>query len=361
MTTDFGMLDLKEGKFPPVKLRPKHRADLLTTISQVMVAFGARPAEVLSSYSQAPIVWEIPSLYSDRLVTSSLTISVNTSKVSGSAAIHACYNDVAKLVAKDGMGPAALDRLQETFGKGVRHPLLFTETARSDGARALFGMEWACMLHSQAEQATFQANHAFVRLSTNFFTPPMGVVGGRFENGFKVPEGFMEECLYTPRGFINFHTFDAFDRANVWVMQNFALLTEPEKLLRGLCLLKLAQSPKLAYDFEQSLRNLTEAPYIEPTLKSLMYTEDQLNCIRDIWVDQDKPVSERLYMLHLQLVPGYLDDGQFKRLFKYMPGTEGRATYKVEMDIAAGLEKFILLFLQTQRAIASGKRMGMRS
>lgn len=360
MTTDFGMVDLKEQSFAPLSLHAAHRYGLIKTITEIMVAFNASPAEVLSLYTQAPVIWEIPSLYMPKLISTALTVSVPEVKGTDSQELYKLYRKLARVVKKRGFGPEAEAIAVRALSPKVLHPMVFTRTAQSPGASALFGLEWACLLSYHAKATVFQDNHAFVRLSSNSFLPPMGVIRGQCEAGYEVNEDFLQSAMQEPRGFIDFGTFDAIDRAHLWVMQNFNLLTDPEKMIRGLCLLKLVQSPKVAYEFEQALRNLTAPVFVEPTLKSLMYGDESLDAVRDIWYDRTKPAKDKFYLLHEKLVPGYLDDKQFESMFKRLPAPEERFTYKMERDVAVGMEKFVALFLQTRRAIADGKRILMK-
>lgn len=359
MTTDFGYVDIKEQYFAPLPLAMGHRKSLITTITQIMVAFGARPSEVLSIYTDSPVMWEIPSLYSDRLISSALTVSASERREKGEGAIYNAFKEAVVAVDAEGFRDRAAEIVSSVLGKGALHPLLFTRSGRGPGATALFGLEWACLLYHNADQAVFQDNQAFVRLSADYLTPPMGVIGGVCGKSEPVTAEFLEEHKTRSRGYINLHTFDALDRANIWVMQNFAYLEEPEKILRGLCLLKLSQNPRVAYEFEQALHNLVQPVMVEPSLRSLIYTDESLDMIRSIWYDHDTPNKEKFDLLHTQLVPMYLDDMQFKQLFKYMPADVKRFSYKMERDVNAGLEKFVALFLQTRRAIASGKRVVM--
>lgn len=359
MITDLGIIDTGEEVFTSLRLNPGHITELITTAAQVLAAAGAKREDVLSLYTPAPMLWEIPSVYSSDLLGTPLNLSLPNSKSLGPGALYAAYQEGAKLVARKGFGDAALGRMVELFGSAVEHPLCFTHTEPSKEAVAVFGMEWASLLSPLAKESTFQADHAFVRLATEFFTPRMGLIGGACEGSTKVTEEFVTEHLTSPRGFINFGTFDAIDRANLWVVQNYFSLEEPSKVLRALSLLKLTQDLRVAHRFEQALHKLPQVAALSPSLKMLAYNDESLNAIRDIWYDHTKDSKEKLNLLHLQLVPVYLDDGQFYDMFKHVPSKIVRFSFKMEQDISRGLDKFVTLFLQTRRAIAEGKRVVM--
>lgn len=360
MTTDFGIVNASEGLVLPLRLSGGHAKDLTTTLVQVLVASGATSEELLSIYTPAPVLWEIPSIYSPSLMTTPLTASMSQFKTKSVGDLYATYKKVVDIVQVEGFGNDALEILEEFFGEKARHPLYFSRTKASPEAAAIFGMEWACLLQNVANKAVFQADHAFVRFAADFFTPSMGVVEGRCEGSPKVTAEFMQESLSRPRGYIDFGTFDILDRVNLWMVKNLDLLEEPEKLLRALCLVKLAQNPRVTSSFERSIRNLPQPEVIEPTLKMLAYNDEALDVIRDIWYDHDTPNRDKFLALHAKLVPVYLDDGQFKDMFNHMPSKDGRITFRIEQDINRGLDKFITLFLQTRRAIAEGKRIVMK-
>lgn len=94
-------------------------------------------------------------------------------------------------------------------------------------------------------------------------------------------------------------------------------------------------------------------------MKSLLYSDAALDTIRDIWYTGDDSYVVKLDRLHQTLVPSYLDDIQFKTLFKHMPASTKRVSRKAEATINRGLEKFVALFLQTRRAISEGKQVRM--
>jgi hypothetical protein len=359
MTTEFGYVNLKEQYFAPLVLAPKQRNDIIQSITETMVALGAKPAEILSIYSDATVIWSLPTLYSDSLGAVQLTASYPSSSTRPDSKLYRCYKSVAGIVQRAGMCEEAFERLECTFGPRIRHPLYFTRTLNRPEAPAIFGQEWACLLAAGSWQSAFQENHAFIRPSATFLTPPMGVLRGSCEGSASVSAEFLEGQRTADRGFIEFQTFDAIDRAHLWVMQNYSFLQEPDKMLRGLCLLKLEQKPLAAYQFEQTLRRLSPFTVEAPTAKSLIYTPDHLDEIREIWYDTQSLEKDKFSSLHRKIVPLYLDDLHFKKLFGLLPNSEGRFTYKSERKVDAGLEKFIALFLQTQRAIGNGEQVRM--
>ena len=361
MTTDFGVIDLKEQPYAPLILHPSHRRNLITAITQILVASGADSAALLSTYTPETVVWELPPLRGEDLMGVGLSLQPAPRDMRDTRDILACYKEMIKAVTIDGFGPKAEEVLESKFGTRTLHPMVFTRSAECPGALPLFGIEWACFLQPYAEKVVIQSNHVCVKMDNDLYVPMMGLVDGKCCSDQVVTEDFINECLDRERGFVIFDTFDALDRAHLWVSRNQEMLAEPKKLLRGLCLLKLSQNPRVAYSFEQALRNLRPRAKIEPTLKSLIYSDAALDMIRDIWYDESRQGKEKFDMLHQQLVPSYLDDGQFKTLFKHMPASVKRVSLKVEKDINQGLEKFVALFLQTRRSIAEGKTVKMES
>ena len=359
MTTDFGFLNLREQVFPPLGIALRQQKSLIATLSQIMAAYGARPSELLTTYTDATVVWEIPCLYSDTLLSTSLNPSFATRTLNAPSSTYELYLKVLDIVASEGFGHATLYLLTRELGKRVAHPMYFTRTEPSPSAQALFGLEWACLNSYVHKGGIFQDNHAFVRSSASFLTTPMGVVRGVCGSSSVTSAEDLQEWMYRPRGFIEFETYDSLDRANLWVVQNAGTLLEPEKMLRGLSLLKLSQNVRVAYEFEQALRKLEQPKPMEPTLKSLLYTDDALDQIRDIWTDQHSHQAEKLEKLHTKLVPEYLDSQQFKDIFKIRGKPSSRFSLRVEEDAVAGIEAFIKLFLQTRRAISEGKQVYM--
>ncbi len=359
MMTDFGVIDLKEQEFAPLGLSAGHVTDLITALSQIITATGASPADLLSIYTPETIVWELPPLRGGKLVEVSLNVQPSEGEVSNLGFVYDLYIDLIETVRKHGFGPQAEEKLSAAFGPRALHPLIFTRTEASPRALPLFGIEWACYLENRSNEAIIQSNHACVKLAPDMYIPFMGVVNGICSNSEVVDEAFINECLEAQRGFIVFDTFDALDRAYLWAIKNTAKLEELQKVLRGLCLLKLGQSHLTAYRFEQALRNLRPPAKVEPTMKSLLYSDAALDTIRDIWYTGDDSYVVKLDRLHQTLVPSYLDDIQFKTLFKHMPASTKRVSRKAEATINRGLEKFVALFLQTRRAISEGKQVRM--
>lgn len=359
MTTDFGFVNVKEESFPPLFLGIKQRKSLVNTIAQIMTAYEAKPAELLSTYTATPVMWELPSLFSEDLLNANLNVGFFSSSVKTPSHLDKTYKATLQAVGDYGFGPKALAILVKAFGSWIAHPMIFTRSGYVPEAQTIFGLEWACLLSSEAKHSIFQDNHAFTKATANFFTPPMGVIAGKCGDSPEVGSEYLEELKHRPRGFVEFPTFDALDRANIWIVQHATTLLEPEKMLRGLCLLKLTQNYKVAYEFEQTLHGLLPPVILDPTLKMLLYTDDALDSIRDIWTNQVGTQAEKLELLHSKLVPSYLDSQQYKDIFKIRAKPSERFSIKLENEVVAGMEGFIALFLQTRRAIADGKRILM--
>lgn len=360
MTTDFGFVNLKEQTFPPLGMSGRQQKSLIATLSQIMAAYGARPSELLTTYSDATVMWEIPCLYSEDLLGTSLNPGFVSRSLNSPSDTYRVYLEALKIVASNGFGHAALRYLTTELGKRASHPIYFTRTDPGPQSQNLFGLEWACLNSHVSKGGIFQDNHAFIRPTSLFTTPPMGIVRGVCGSSSEVTAETLQEWMYRPRGYIEFETFDSLDRANHWVVQNAGTLLEPEKMLRGLSLLKLSQNYRVAYEFEQALRKLEQPKALEPTLKSLLYTDDALDDIRDIWTDQHSTQAQKLEKLHSKLVPEYLDSQQYRNMFKTRDRVSDRFSLKVEEDTVAGIEVFIKLFLQTRRAILEGKQVFMK-
>lgn len=107
---------------------------------------------------------------------------------------------------------------------------------------------------------------------------------------------------------------------------------------------------------------MTEIPeqWRKPTQREMLYTDEALESIRNLWDNSEASFTERFKNLREVLVPMYLDDGEFIKMFFFKEDNGLDLTNRQVTQIVPGLEKFIFVFLRTQRAIASGKFVGMK-
>lgn len=359
---EWGYIDLRENPEAIPRLVGNWRKNLklIDAIVSSIAATGATPEEVLSVVPNQLPVWEIPPKHAGHLLDVPLTLAFSDTNLRKPYALWSTYLAAIPLVAKYGVGEALYEELAPTFGKKVANPLWFEPTPKGPNSVAKFAIEFALGLADVAEEVVIQGANCFVKLVAGDYVPRIGVVQGKVEGRHVAPEGVIDLTLNSPRGYVQFDKFDALDRCLVWVSQNGLLVGTPQEIKNALAILKLQRNNKTTAAFEQALYQMRGLEIADPTLKSLMYTSDQLSSIQDVWAgDTDIPMKDRYKALYEVLVPNYMDAGQFLHMFGVSPDSIERLTIPRQRSIVSGFEKFVHLFLQTQRAMEAGKPVRM--
>lgn len=312
--------------------------NLLVEIAlQGLELFGATAGEVLSCYSEEPILWNLP----PRLLPAGKTPIAMTLANTGRAArpLIALHQQCRSLVRHCGMGPRVRHELIRFFGLEAAHPMLFTETEPSEEASNLFSLE--LILAAASPNSTFFVlGSSVARRFPHKRDDLSSLKIGKSNSQLLTPE-WVESRLYSPRGTVLYPTADAFDRCLLWLNRN-SNDGYGNNLRAVLSWLKMMQDSELAYNFEQQVRTIQ--PRLVQVLKvpygNSIFNIDALNYVRDLWQDTTKDSHEAFRDFYDYLVPTYIDDDRFRKFFKTGMVLKGDFNNEIIKRVDSGMLNF---------------------
>jgi hypothetical protein len=206
------------------------------------------------------------------------------------------------------------------------------------------------------KRCTFRGNSVYIEFST---IPPIGIKEGKVL-GAPVWDTVstrssvldLEAMAQMSGDFVRAETFDALDRAKLWVLQNWQILPNYELLELKLSVLKL-QGDKAGYDFEQALHR----PVVE--VKSAitgLFTDDTLDAIRGSWTMEAETFEDKFRRLYDLVIDKFIDSKLWKEFFGVFPPEAGvELPLGRRKKIEGGIERFTNYYLNKQRQIREGK------
>lgn len=308
---------------------------------------GATPEAILTLYEDSPLLWPLPPRlsYAGRTI---LNAQVATSdRVSGLIELH---RDCRKDVKIAGVGPLVLSNLASVLGPKVGHPLVFTQTEPSEEAANLFSIEF--ILATGAGYGNLEVQDLGIKRSFKNKREGLQELKLSVNTSKALTWEWLEQVLYSSRGSVLYTTYDIFDRCYSWLQAN-AHPSEMKPAELALSWLKVLRSKSVAYDFEQRVRGLepVEALPTPTDYPNLLYTVEALDLAKDIWFDQSLDTHEAFRDFYDFLVPSYLDDLQFRRLFKTGMVLKGDFTDEIRKKVDAGILNFSAWFMRTMRKV----------
>ena len=310
---------------------------------------GATPEAVLTSYSDVPSLWPIPPRLA-QIGSMQFSVKVPDTGYSSGYLID-LHQSLRRTVRRCGLDLRVREMLADALGPKARHPLVFTPTEASAEAADLFSLEFILATGNSRSRLTIQANSVVRK-----FQGKREVLSNLKLNSKLSPKltaDWVASRTYGPRGVIVYKHFDAFDRCLVWADQNVPK-EEAQNIRLALSWLKLCQDKELAYDFEQALHTITPFVADNPTdYGELLYSLESLDLARDLWLNQeDKDDHIAFRDFYGFLVPTYLDDDQFRKLFKTGMVLKEDFTDDIRKRIDAGMLNFSGWFLRMMRKYA---------
>lgn len=311
-----------------------------------LASAGASGETVLTTFSPCPGVWPIPPrlTYAGRTNITAMAESPSRSV----ASLLALYRHGRDLVARCGMGPYVTEQLVREFGARVRHPLIFTPSEPSGEAVNLFSLEFILATEGKGSKLVVEGANLVRKFpSKRAGLNQISLIGKDVE---VMPWKWVTNKLTAGRGSVVYPTTDVFDRCQVWLENN----ADPEQCANAmipLAWLKILQNKTLAYDFEQRLIGLEPAvPEAMPTsFPKLVYTQEALDLARDIWFDTSEDSHTAFREFYSYVVPTYLDDTQFRKIFKTGMVLKEDYTTDIDRKMDAGMLNFAGWFLKTKR------------
>lgn len=307
---------------------------------------GATPEAVMSTFSTTPVLWPIPPRLAHvghrelgmRLALGNLPTGL----------LLDLHKTCRAIVTRTGMGPRALAVLSEALSPKVRHPLMFSPTEASAEAADLFSVEFILAAATPKSKLILQADNISRRFDQK--VEHLSTLKLTSKNSPRLTMDWIEQTVYGNRGTVVYTTFDIFDRCYLWAEKNLHP-AESKGLMLALSWLKLIQSKSLAYDFEQQVMQVEpfEAAPLDIEFAPLMFTHETLNLARDLWILSEKDDHEAFRDFYGFLVPSYLDDDQFKRLFKTGMVLKENFTDDIRRRVDSGMLNFAGWFLSVIR------------
>lgn len=307
---------------------------------------GATPDAVLSTFSSTPALWPLP----PRLAhVGHMRLGLQVPETSASVRVIMDLHDECRaIVSRLGVGPRVYSLLASRLSGKAANPLVFTPTQGSAEAADLFTLEFMLAVGNTRSKLVVQSDSVV----KHFLGRRTGLSLMRL-NKRKSPRltaEWVDAILYKERGTAVYGTFDCFDRCLLWAEKNVAK-AESGTLRLALAWLKLHQDKEIAYDFEQALLTIEPFVWESPDIEyaPLLYTHESLNLARDLWLESDKEDYEAFRDFYEFLVPTYLDDEQFRRMFKTGMVLEEDFTEDIRRRIDAGMMNFAAWFLKMMR------------
>ena len=347
-------IDLQETpealpKLPPGSLNVRLLFSLALGALEVA---GATPEAIMTTFTDVPQLWPIPPRLAN---VGHIPVNVKIPDTGRSSAyLIDLHRELRTVVRRCGVGDRAMQEIADALGERTRHPLVFLPSEPSKEAADLFSIEFILAVGNGRSELKIQHN-TMVRTF-----PGKRTYISQIKLNDKVSPGlqadWLQERVYGPRGIIVYGTFDIFDRCLVWA-DRVAPKEDTQYLRTALSWLKLVQDKELTYEFEQAIRRIE--PFVaEPKdteYAELLYTYDALDYARDLWMKQeDKDDHTAFRNFYDYLVPTYLDDNQFRKLFKTGMVLKEDFTDDIRRRLDAGMMNFAGWFIRMMRRY--GKR-----
>lgn len=339
---DLGFIDVstEPHKLPPLPTGAVPTSKVVELVISSLEAAGATPRKIFTAYSEDPQIWNLP----PRLMVVGRSECGFSFKLRGDPVqkymdIHDRYR---KKVKAHGMGPYIHGELVRELGERYGHPLAFTLTEPGEESANLYSLELILMLPGELkiwESNIFRffkgKRDAFSKIRLNKSVSEL------------MTAAWIQKMMTASRGTVLYPTYDIFDRCLQWVTDNLDKQAS-WKLRVGLSWLKAHQDYKLTYQFEQLVRHISPPDYahlLQVEEDRSIFTFDTLNYVRDLWLEEGSDAHEAFRKFYGFLVPMYMDDDTFRRIFKTGMVLREDFNSDISMKIDMGLSGFESWFL----------------
>lgn len=329
---------------------PKNSVDIplvVEGISGMLFRAGLTRSDILSRYSDEPVVWPIPSLYGT-LQGDFVGFKSATLKTGGD--YRRFFNNMKRLVAARGLNHMTRPTLVGFLGPVASHPLLLSDVPATKEGLNTFCAQLATLMTGTRGSFVIGDDRCYfsygpqkiVRLPLGL-TPEMGA-----------SKEDIEQAVMVSQGFVTYGDFNILDRC---LLSTEALVPYLRvEVVRALAVMKLTRNPLIAARLEDYIY---KAEAFEPLFTAaeaeVMFLDDSLHMIRDLWLESKKSAEGAFQDLFNYLVPDYLDGDEFYKMFKHLPKYSMRFDTKSIDSINKGLGYFEGWFLQMQRVVREGK------
>lgn len=295
---------------PSFTLLAKQTDDIITNVVETLYDLDADPYEIIGTRAQ-PVAWDYPSRWSEKYAAEGLVMAAAATVLLRPGDTARAIKAAQHVVRREG-------KVSEQLIKDMRHYIGPAANVHAfymqphPNAEAYFAIDMACLLWNVASYTVKSETMFGVRLRRDMRHPLIGVTNE------DIVWQELSDYLEAPRGYVEFKELDLIDRIHTWVMQRLPDI-DLDTFIRRLAMLKLQASPKVVYRLEQALLNYAPPTFDDPSLAQLMFTDENLEAIRDTWFT-NKEAKERYRDLYDAMVPTFIDDSQFVEMFVYQIG-----------------------------------------
>lgn len=349
-------LSVKGADFQPLPVTGRHRRALRTAILNMLRKIPGATDGVMASYSKHQTEWFIPPLYNGNLNGVGLQVSLDEPLT---AEPYTAFADLMAAIYHGGWGGKVPAQLKRRLG-----PLAENRSLLSVGSPDLtrIAAEYA-MMHSRAFSKSFvmTSDTAAVRVPHKGQWRLIGIADGRLflpEHGIDIAVSAQQlfDWLFEPKGTVKTYRYGVYDRISTWSTANFEQVENLDELTAALSLLKLSCKDEEEAEFEQDIRNANVQ--VEPEKGPGLYTLENLDRLRDVWIDSETLTPEKAFQeFFTAAVPYYMDSVKFKDIFGLLPTPDLRLTPKQYNRINSGMDSLSNLFLTANRK-HNGRRRG---
>ena len=340
-------IEADNNNCPPLPKATVAADIIIPNIVTVLLRSGISKREILSAYRSEPIIWPIPSLYG---TLQGDFVGFNAKVVGDGGAYREFWREVETLVKTRGLNYLTRPSLETYLGSIATHPRLLSDVPATPQGLNTFRAQVACLMGGAKGSLIFSdtecyfsyGNQRMVRL-------PIGLTP---KDGASLLE--IEAAVCTSGDFIVYDTFNTLDRC---FLASEGLVPEIRgEVVRALAIMKMTRNSLLPsyledyiYQSEEYETSFTGAE------AEVMFLDDSLNIIRDLWYDHTKEPHETFRNLFSYLVPHYLDGLEFEKMFKSLPNSFMKFDIKRIDTINKGMGVFEGWFLQMQKSVKEGK------
>lgn len=322
-------LSFADSSAQQLKLTSVRSRELVDQVAQDLRNLGVDPIEILSTYQAGYLDWAMPPVtLPDELFGGEYPYQ--RPKKADLVALHKAYREDVIQLAKDG-DMRALETYVTRLVVHLRSTVAY-------------------------KRCTFNGNSVYIEFST---IPPIGIKDGKILGtpvwdiiGVRSAVLDIEAMAQMSGNFVRAETFDALDRAKLWLTQNWQIVPNYELLELKLSVLKL-QGDKAGYDFEQALHK----PLVEvKSAISGLFTNEALDAIRESWTTEAETFEDKFRRLYDLVIDKFIDSKLWKEFFGVFPPEAGvELPLGRRKKIEGGIERFTNYYLNKQRQIREGK------
>jgi len=346
--------DLLNGRI----FKPSRLNSMVKGMASALVKVGLTTGEAEKQRMlQSDLDWKIPPMVTGPIggvMFSCTAPGVSLSSSYSRNQIEKFFKDFTREVRERGYGPSQALELSNVLGGVALDRRFFNNTSflTPNERENLLALNLVCVLASTADSVTFRGQSFYAVTQGIKFGVSSGspLIANVLSKTTAVPD--LRKTIYADRGTMQDTKPCTLDRIAMWLhMQNI----DPnykEKLFKGLATLKYGGSESTGATVLKYTTIKVRPKVYEPMVHKL-YSYENLELIRDVWLNYSITPRERLKHLYDYLVPVYIDQITWKNIFKLFPlsSEQSMLDSKIEDKINKAMEEFIMFFIATKNKL----------